>query len=86
MKKGTWESSLADLQSVDSNRQNKAFEFFHEATKEPVDWAYEVWDVFMGLLKEGTIGRGRLPPRRYVAWPRVTPRTRCGKTLLRSWR
>ena len=53
MKKGTWESSLADLQSADSNRQNKAFEFFHEATKEPVDWAYEVWDAFMGLLKEG---------------------------------
>jgi hypothetical protein len=33
MKKGTWESSLADLQTTDSNRQNQAFEFFQEATE-----------------------------------------------------
>jgi hypothetical protein len=47
------ESSLADLHSADRNRQTKAFQFFMEATKEPVDWAYEVWDDLLGAMRDG---------------------------------
>ena len=67
MKKGTWESSLADLRSTDHDHQNKAFEFF-QGTKEPVDWAYEVWDAFMGLLKDGD-NRQRAIASLGTMWP-----------------
>lgn len=50
---GRVESSLADLHSADRDRQNKALQFFLGATKDPVNWAYEVWDDFLAALKTG---------------------------------
>ncbi len=47
------ESSLADLHSADHDRQNSAFQFFMEATSEPVDWAYDVWDDLIATLTSG---------------------------------
>jgi hypothetical protein len=47
------QSNLADLHSTDHDRQNSAFQFFIEATNEPVEWAYTVWDDLMSTLKEG---------------------------------
>ena len=37
-------ANLDNLWSEDRDLQNKAFFFITEATDEPVDWAYEVWD------------------------------------------
>lgn len=45
--------SLADLHSDDANRQNVAFQSLMAATREPVDWAYEVWDELLAVLKNG---------------------------------
>jgi hypothetical protein len=44
---------LEDLRSSDHERQNRAFHFFIEATREPVDWAYKVWAELMELLGDG---------------------------------
>ena len=40
----TTQARLDDLRSEEAARENAAFEYFMEATKEPVGWAYEVWD------------------------------------------
>lgn len=45
--------SLADLHSDDANRQNVAFQSLMAATREPVDWAYEIWDELLAVLKNG---------------------------------
>ncbi len=45
--------SLADLHSDDANRQNAAFQSLIAATREPVDWAYEIWDELLSVLKNG---------------------------------
>jgi hypothetical protein len=81
MKKGTWESSLADLQSTDHDRQNKAFEFFQDATKEPVDWAYDVWGAFMGLLKEGDNRQRAIASQALCALAKSDPKNRMRKDL-----
>ena len=45
--------NLDNLRSSDHTLQDAAFQFFIHATKEPVDWAYEVWDELLATLKEG---------------------------------
>src|SRR5882762_8739457 len=45
--------NLDNLRSSDHARQDAAFQFFMRTTKEPVDWAYEVWDELLATLKEG---------------------------------
>src|SRR5260370_35712453 len=44
---------MDDLRSADKDRQNTAFASLDEATQEPVDWAYEVWDDLLRILVEG---------------------------------
>src|SRR5258705_11535496 len=44
---------MEDLRSADKDRQNAAFASLDAATQEPVAWAYEVWDDFLRILKEG---------------------------------
>jgi hypothetical protein len=47
-------SNLTDLrQAADAARQNSSFLFFMDTTKEPVAWAYEIWDDMLALLKHG---------------------------------
>jgi hypothetical protein len=46
-------ASFAGLKSKDADRQNAAFELLIGATKQPVPWAYEVWDPLLDLLKNG---------------------------------
>jgi hypothetical protein len=41
---GRLPENFADLWSADRSRQNQAFHHVLDATREPVDWAYEVWD------------------------------------------
>lgn len=40
----TLRKHLANLWSTDREAQNQAFFAFLEATEQPVDWAYEIWD------------------------------------------
>jgi hypothetical protein len=47
------QSILADLHSKDHERRNKAHQYFHEATREPVEWAYSVWDDLLETLRTG---------------------------------
>ncbi|HYN87550.1 MAG TPA: hypothetical protein VER55_03420 [Ardenticatenaceae bacterium] len=35
---------LANLRSTDKELQNQAFSSLIEASEQPVDWAYDVWD------------------------------------------
>ena len=45
--------SMDHLRSPDKERQNRAFVSLSEATNEPVDWAYEVWDELLRVIAEG---------------------------------
>ena len=44
---------MDDLRSSDKDRQNRAFQSLSQATEEPVDWAYEVWDELLRTLADG---------------------------------
>jgi hypothetical protein len=44
---------MDDLRSSGKDRQGQAFQSLLQATQEPVEWAYEVWDEMLRLLKEG---------------------------------
>jgi hypothetical protein len=44
---------MDDLRSTDKDRQNHAFQSLSEMTKEPVDWAYDIWDELLRLISEG---------------------------------
>jgi hypothetical protein len=48
-----YQARMEDLRSADKDRQNAAFASLEEATQEPVDWAYEVWDDLLRILREG---------------------------------
>ena len=48
-----YQSRMEDLRSADKDRQNAAFTALGEATQEPVDWAYEIWDDLLRILIEG---------------------------------
>lgn len=50
--------SLDDLQSNDKGLQGEAFQNLMAATAEPVDWADEVWDELLSILR-GKDNRGR---------------------------
>jgi len=47
------QSSLDGLRSKDADCQDQAFQSLMLATKEPVDWAYTVWDDLLQTLKDG---------------------------------
>src|SRR5215467_9176183 len=44
-------TALENLRSEDKVIQNEAFFEFLEATNKPVDWAYDIWDEMVALLK-----------------------------------
>lgn len=46
-------AALDDLRSSDKDRQNHAFQSFLEGTKEPVSWAYDVWNDLLRTLTDG---------------------------------
>lgn len=46
-------ASMDDLSSNNKECQNRAFLSLSEMTKEPVEWAYEVWDELLRLVAEG---------------------------------
>ncbi len=48
-----YQARMEDLRSADKDRQNAAFASLEEATYEPVDWAYAVWDDLLRILIEG---------------------------------
>ena len=48
-----YQARMEDLRSADKDRQNAAFASLEEATHEPVDWAYAVWDDLLRILIEG---------------------------------
>jgi hypothetical protein len=41
------------LQGDDRNRQGAAFQELMKLTDAPADWAYEIWDDLIDLLKNG---------------------------------
>jgi hypothetical protein len=43
---------IDDIHSTDKDRQNKAYAGVIEATDQPVDWAYEVWDATVRDLSD----------------------------------
>ena len=48
----TTRARLDDLRSEEAARENAAFEYFMEATNQPVGWAYEVWDEVVQRLAD----------------------------------
>ncbi|MBM3785469.1 MAG: hypothetical protein FJW30_13975 [Acidobacteria bacterium] len=44
---------LDDLLSTSSDRQGHSFQEFLKLTDTPVDWAYQIWNTLLGLLKSG---------------------------------
>ena len=66
------QSILADLHSKDHERRNKAHQYFQEATREPVEWAYSVWDDLLETLRTGD--NGQSPHRLCAVWPRAIPK------------
>jgi len=42
-----------NLQSNDANLRYASFQYIINLTKQPVDWAYEVWDNLLALTKNG---------------------------------
>ena len=44
-------SQFASIQSVDRHEQGAAYAHLLEATRKPVDWAYEVWDELLAGLR-----------------------------------
>ena len=48
-----WSASMDGLRSDDKGRQDHAFESLSAMTEGRVDWAYEVWDELLRLIKEG---------------------------------
>ncbi len=47
------EQALESLRTADHRQQDAAFQFLMTATKQQVDWKYDVWDSLMALLKAG---------------------------------
>jgi hypothetical protein len=47
------QASLEDLRSSDKERQNRGYTSLLQATREPVDWAYAIWDDLLQLLVAG---------------------------------
>lgn len=48
----TNQANLDNLRSADKDLQNKAFCAILEATDQPVDWAYAVWDEMVANLRD----------------------------------
>src|SRR3954447_3078246 len=46
-------ASVEDLRSSDKERQNRAFQALLAVSREPVDWAYAVWDELLRTVVEG---------------------------------
>ena len=47
----TIQANLDNIRSEDKELQNKAFTYLLEATDQPVDWAYTVWDEMVTNLR-----------------------------------
>ncbi len=77
----TIESALADLHSADHDRQNGAFQFFLEATKQPVDWAYEVWDDLLDTLRTGDNRQRAIAAQVLCSLAKSDPKNRMRKDL-----
>lgn len=44
--------SLDDLRSTDRDRQNAAYYAAMDETAKPVEWAYEIWDDLLAMLRD----------------------------------
>lgn len=47
------QEAMKDLQSQDKKAQDRAFNTLMQATHDPVDWAYALWDDLVRLLSRG---------------------------------
>jgi hypothetical protein len=74
-------SNLNDLQSAEAGRQDSAFQFFMEATNEPVDWAYEVWDDMLVLLRTGDNKQRAISSQVLCSLAKSDPKHRMQKDL-----
>ena len=46
----TIRKSVDNIRSNDKDLQNKAYTFLLDATDQPVDWSYEIWDEMLAGL------------------------------------
>ncbi len=74
-------NNLADLQSSASDRQNSAFQFFMENTRQSVDWAYEIWDGLLDLLKNGDNKQRAIASQVLCSLAKSDPENRMKKDL-----
>jgi hypothetical protein len=81
MNAGLLKSSLADLQSSAGDRQNSAFQFFMENTRQPVDWAYEIWDDLLDLTKNGDNKQRAIASQVLCSLAKSDPKNRMKKDL-----
>lgn len=74
-------ASLAGLKSKEAERQNAAFELLIGATKQPVPWAYEVWDPLLDLLKSGDNRQRAIAAQVLCSLAKSDPETRMSKDV-----
>jgi hypothetical protein len=72
---------MADLRTKEPDRQHSAFQSLMAATKEPVDWAYDVWDELLGLLKTGDNRQRAIAAQVLCALAKDDPKQRMLKDL-----
>src|SRR6266567_450286 len=73
--------SLAELKSQDPAQQDSAFQSLLGATHSSVDWAYEVWDELVTMLKTGDNRQRAIAAQVLCNLAKSDPRERMGKDL-----
>jgi hypothetical protein len=75
------QASLGDLSSSDHDRQNRAFQLLLDATNEPVDWAYTVWDDLLEMLSKGDNRQRAIASQVLCGLAKSDPKNRMVKDL-----
>ncbi|MEO6038078.1 MAG: hypothetical protein ABIQ93_06665 [Saprospiraceae bacterium] len=74
-------ASLENLQSSGKDRQDSAFTTLMEATSQPVDWAYDIWDPLVKLLTDKDNRRRAIAAQVLCNLAKSDPKKKMRKTL-----
>lgn len=72
---------LTNLYSKDANLRYESFQYIINLTKQPVDWAYEVWDDLLALTKNGDNHQRTIAVQVLCNLAKSDPRNRMQKDL-----
>ena len=74
-------TALNNLLAPDKDRQDSAFTLLMNATIQPVDWAYEVWDVLVNTLTDEDNRRRAIAAQVLCNLAKSDPKRKMRKTL-----